>query len=286
MNRTMTLRLLAAAALLSLSSTSAFAIVWGELDKGENPNVGAIVRIPDGDPTQAIAICSGSLIHPQVFLSAGHCTGFMEDLIADGTRTLDDYRVSFADDSRDPRSWIRIVDIITHPGYRPVPDSAGGGPIVDVGVLILEEPVTDIEPVQLAYPGMIDDLADAGLLRNKSQGASFESVGYGSYLEWQPPTILYDEMRRHGISSYQAHNQDWLILSQNLQRGDEGTGYGDSGGPTFWIDPATGDKVVVALTSRGDAMLVATGVAFRIDNVEVAGFLMDVVDFANSLTVQ
>jgi hypothetical protein len=67
-------------------------------------------------------------------------------------------------------------------------------------------------------------------------------------------------------------------MSQNQALGNGGTGYGDSGGPTFWTNPTTGMKALVAITSRGDVPLVSLGVAFRIDTPEVRDFIDEVCD--------
>lgn len=286
MIRTMTSSsLLAAAALLSLSPKTASAIVWGEPDNGAHPNVGAIVLVQDSDPDRIVPRinCSGTLIHPRVFLTAGHCSGWMEELIAAGDADLDHWRVSFGDNALDEGTWIRIAAIITHPGYTPLPDQAGAGPMIDVGVLILEEPILDLACAEVASEGWLEELGLLGLLRNGADRAQFTSVGYGTRLDWQPPTILRpDGLRYQGESSYLTHIDHWLVMSQNRARGDGGTGYGDSGGPTFCTDPLTGRPVIVAITSRGDAQTVATGFAFRIDTPIVLDFLADVIDFVES----
>jgi secreted trypsin-like serine protease len=69
-----------------LASGVAQAIINGEPDKGPNahPYVGALVSVPPSGECkgQRIPICSGTLISPRVFLTAGHCTEFLikEDL--------------------------------------------------------------------------------------------------------------------------------------------------------------------------------------------------------------
>jgi V8-like Glu-specific endopeptidase len=57
------------------------AIINGEPDRGPNahPYVGALVSVPPSGKFkgQRIPICSGTLISPKVFLTAGHCTDFL-----------------------------------------------------------------------------------------------------------------------------------------------------------------------------------------------------------------
>jgi len=255
---------------------SASAITWGELDNSVNTNVGAIVIIHDNypDTPEPRIMCSGTLIGERLFLSAGHCTDPVEKVIADGRYVLSDFRISFKDDAFDPTGWLEIEALATHPGFRNPPDSAGAGPMIDVGVLVLKQPVTTIQPAVIASEGFLNELKASGQLRDKGDGAPFTSVGYGTTLEWPKPVIIApDGLRRRADSSYRSLFGNWLFMSQNLATGDGGTGYGDSGGPTFWVDPLTGQKILVSITSRGDIPCVSLNSAFRIDSAESLTFI-------------
>jgi len=258
---------------------SASAITWGELDNSFNPNVGAIVIVHDNNPdtSEPRLICSGTLIGERLFLSAGHCTDPVENVIADGRYVLSDFRITFKDDAYDPTGWLEIEALATHPGFRNPPDSAGAGPMIDVGVLVLKRSVTNIQPAVIASAGFLNELNATGQLRDKGAGAPFTSVGYGTTLEWPEPVIIApDGLRRRADSSYRSLLGNWLFMSQNLATGDGGTGYGDSGGPTFWVDPITGQKILVSLTSRGDIPCVSLNSAFRIDTAESLTFIQAV----------
>jgi hypothetical protein len=69
-----------------LAGGVAQAVINGESDRGPNahPYVGALVSVPPSGEFkgQPIPLCSGTLISPKVFLTAGHCTDFLmkEDL--------------------------------------------------------------------------------------------------------------------------------------------------------------------------------------------------------------
>jgi hypothetical protein len=58
--------------ILALGALPAAAITGGELDGEAHPNVGLMIADIDGEPAWR---CSGTLIAPDVFLTAGHCTG-------------------------------------------------------------------------------------------------------------------------------------------------------------------------------------------------------------------
>jgi secreted trypsin-like serine protease len=72
-------------------------------------------------------------------------------------------------------------------------------------------------------------------------------------------------------------------MTRNLQTGfdvykavfEGGTCFGDSGGPSFWVDD-DGNEIVVAVTSTGDAQCVATGLNYRVDTPETLGWIGEV----------
>jgi hypothetical protein len=61
---------------LTIGPTSA--ITFGQPDGNRHPNVGALLADYDPDSPGPDIICSGTLIAPTVFLTAAHCTAFLE----------------------------------------------------------------------------------------------------------------------------------------------------------------------------------------------------------------
>jgi hypothetical protein len=147
----------------------------------------------------------------------------------------------------------------------------------DVGILILAEEATGIEPANLPEEGFLDALRAEGKLKHGSNRAKFTVVGYGGNLDWPPPVISYDLKRRFAESEHQALLRAWLRMSQNQATGDEGTCYGDSGGPAFWTDPETGIETLVGVTSWGDTSCVASAFNYRVDIPDTLGFIDDVI---------
>lgn len=246
--------------LVAITALPASAITWGEPDT-THTNVGAmVVDWPDYGPWQW---CSGTLIHPKLFLTAGHCTD----------RLLEDYGieqvwVSFAPYALDELREVETV--ITHPAY-----AWGSSNPHDVGLLILAEPVTDITPATLPYAGYLDDLKKAGVLRQAMNGADFTMVGYGGTLDWPPPEIYYEDIRQVSVSEYVALVPYQLHLDQHLLKDNGGTCFGDSGGPTFYT-AADGTEVIVGITSWGDAQCVVTGFNYRVDIPDTLDFIAEV----------
>src|SRR5215217_7912876 len=154
------------------------AIINGEPDRGPNahPYVGALVTVPPSGEFkgQRIPVCSGTLISPRVFLTAGHCTDF---LIEEDLPTY----VSFDPTYKPGASEVIKATPYTHPKAclaakeGCVPDPIGGAvagyPRYDAGVVVL------MEPVRMATYGA---LPEAGLVDALKEGQRLTAVGYGA----------------------------------------------------------------------------------------------------------
>jgi hypothetical protein len=228
-----------------------------------------VVKHPDGSASQW---CSGTLIQEQVFLTAGHCTGPLLLGILQGTIPLENIYVSFAPANiLDPSSWKKVKTVWVHPDFGAWNGYSDHNH--DVGLLILEEPMVGITPANLPEVGYLDALKRSGAFRGGPKANLFTVVGYGSSVNPPPPKIVWDNtIRCVAQSGYLALNDTWLFMLQNRAAGFGGTGYGDSGGPTFYID-SNGRDVLVSITSMGDPKLVATGISFRIDTPDVLEFI-------------
>ena len=256
-------------------ASPAQAITWGFPDETNiYSNVGAIVvDLTDRDPLQ---FCSGTLIAPTIFLTAGHCTDYLVNvLIAGGRLTLETTLVSFdKDDVTNPETWIAVEEIVTHPlyGIKEANDDH------DVGLLVLAEAV-DLPLANLPPEGFLDQLYEAGLLNDGKWRETFTVVGYGDAIAFSPseypPEIVDDGNGRwYGESAYQGLQDAWLLMTQNYLKDMQGTCYGDSGGPAFYTD-ADGKLWLVGITSWGDMNCIATGFDYRVDIATTLDFVDD-----------
>jgi hypothetical protein len=258
-------------------ATPAAAITNGEVDTtNKYSNVGAIVVIHHPTRPVPYVLGSGSLVHPRVFLTAGHVTYAINNAIAAGRITVDDVRISFGRNALDPSTWLPADAFITHPQFR-LTDGNSGPDLHDVGVAVLHDPITTIRSVTLAAPGFLDQLWASGALRDGADAAPFLAVGYGSTLDWPPPEeIPPDGLRRSVNSGFMALRDSWLFMNQSIALGYGGTAHGDSGGPRFWTQP-DGSLLQVAITSKGPSTDISLDDAYRVDTTEVQDFLSTVI---------
>jgi trypsin len=218
-----------------LAGGVAQAIINGEPDTGEDahPYVGALVSVFEGD---RVPVCSGTLISPTVFLTAGHCT----DLLID--EALPTF-VSF-----DPTYEVKSSEVIpgtpsTHP-KADLPEPAN--PLntrYDVGVVVLDK------PVRMATYGA---LPEAGLVDTLEEGHRLTVVGYGATgfdVGGEPPPLpqpVYPDDRYNAtltlFNPTNDVNADMFVRTKgpDVATGDgEGACKGDSGGPLFLPDQET-----------------------------------------------
>ena len=239
---------IAAFALALGAVTGALAITNGVRDGNGHPNVGAfLVQRPSGWRV----LCTGSLVAPRVFLTASHCTSFAEE---QGLQV----GVTFQSTDAEHPASVALGHVVTNPLYKPPYQH-------DVSLILLDQP----QPgpyVPLPEVGLLDQMKKAGTL----QDADFVNVGYGTHEKVNgggPPDFPFDGDRWTSVSSYGALNQDMIHLHQKDNRGEGGTGYGDSGGPTLLNGTA------IAVVSTGDVPLWSTSVNTRTDTQEAHDFV-------------
>jgi hypothetical protein len=229
-------------------------------DGNAHPNVGAfLARRADGSLR---IICSGTLVSSTVFMTASHCTAFALSLgQTDAYVTFDP---NFGTDPGHDIFFTPYHGVIWHnPAYKP-PYQA------DVSVIVLDAPA-GITPAKIAPLGFLDGLRDAGTIKT----TEYLNVGYGSAEQLVVPTVgptfPFDGKRKYTTSGFYALDPQYIHLNQNLFQGYSGTGYGDSGGPTF-VQTATG-PVVISVVSTGDVPCWATSVNQRVDTKASQDFL-------------
>jgi hypothetical protein len=240
-------------------SQTAQAVQFGQPDGNGHPYVGLVVFYTSN--MTPLWRCSGALISNTVFLTAGHCTGIDVDLGFAPSKA----QVWFAPgpiprDSKYTGGSCNVGGPYT--GY-PCAGGVKGTPHAhpdwngrltipathDVGVVVLDTPVTDKGMAKLAPLNYLDTF----LTRRGLQDTQLTVVGYG--LQSVKPVEMGLRERYIGTTSI-VNLRSALNDGNNIQQtsdpglgnGPGGTCFGDSGGPVFSTN-AQNELVIVAVNS-------------------------------------
>jgi hypothetical protein len=253
-----------------ISAARIYAITYGFVDTTNAfGNTGAfIVKSPGG---RIFPICSGTLIAPDVFLTASHCTVFFEQDLAPAGYTASvsfDNPIPFGDLTSTSTKLVAVTQVVSNPGYNQAQSDSG-----DIAVLLVDPRQTrGITPAVLPGAGLLDQLAAKNGLKN----TVYTAVGYGvqNRVTGGGPAFFQDRNpvpRMYAFSSFHSLNGGYIRLSQNPSTGDGGTCFGDSGGPNFLN--VGGTRTLVAITITGDSVCRSTNVDLRLDTQSARGFL-------------
>jgi hypothetical protein len=236
-----------------IAAAPAGAITGGTIDSGNRySNVGMIAFYDDGLRYR----CSATLVTPTVLLTAAHCTYQTEGkTVVNFAWQIDDAPPADIPAAKDPAAGYTSRDRLptgwaagtpsAHPEYSDFTDLANWN---DVGVVVLDRAVSDIRPASIARANYLDQFDGPSLSKTL-----FTAVGYGTEVRTadggpQTPTPMsYPIVRRYADEPGQKLTPQILQVNgnENDPRGDGGTCFGDSGGPSFK------DGVVVTVTSYG-----------------------------------
>ena len=251
--------------LAAMFAEPAGAITFGKPDRNRHPNVGALLADHDEESPGPDILCSGTLIDSDVFLTAGHCTAFLQ---SQGIRNVwVTFRPRYDEDDATPPGTF-TGRYITHPDF----GFSGPGGLSDphdMAVVLLNRS-PGIAPAQLPPLGLLTRLKSEHRLDDQT----FTAVGYGTVREDKtggPHAFFFDGIRRFALQSYLSLQPAWLLLSMQPSKGDGGTCYGDSGGPHF-LGGVT-SNLIVSTTVTGDAMCRATDKTYRLDTPSARAFL-------------
>jgi secreted trypsin-like serine protease len=268
-----------AAALVAV--TGARAVMFGQPDTGNQyPWVG-LVTFYDEDGVY-LWRCSASAISPTVLLTAAHCTEppavssqvwFDQGPIPAGAyplRPVEDRPPCTGFTGWPCTGGAAFGTPIPHPdydGFQTFPNTN------DIGVVLLDTPVTLASYAALAPVGTLDSLAT----RRGEQETTFTVVGYG--LQSVVPRESAERTRYFGTVSL-VNLRSALSSGFNLAHtgapgkgtGGSATCFGDSGGPILY------DGQIVAVTSFGlNFVCMGPGFGYRTDLAHsyawISGFL-------------
>ena len=256
MRRKVLFAVFSALVILAVAVFPVGAVTDGEPDGDGHPYVGLMVaQDADGNPLWR---CSGTLLSPTVFLTAGHCT-------ESPAAHVEIWFAADVDAGRPGNGYPFDGEVggtpYTHPDYDP-----NAFFIRDVGVVVLDEPYESSNGVYGQLPSL--NQFDALKTKRGLQNVTFTAVGYGLQKSFPDAASWKTVANRVRMVANPKLNQintgfvgDFsLLLSNNANTG--GTCFGDSGGPNFVGDT----NVVGGVTSFGiNGNCAGTGGVFRLD---------------------
>lgn len=205
--------------------------------------------------------CSGSMISPSALLTAGHCADPTTGAVS-AKVWLDQAAAGY------PSSGGLPAHTILNAGFT---GFTGVSETHDVGLVVLDAPVSLPVYGSLAAPGSLDGLAT----RRGQQVTTFTASGYG--LSYRSPVQLVDPRERlmatEQLINLGSRLTDGVNIATTASPGDGrgGTCSGDSGGPLLYDTSNT----IVAVDSFGrNDNCRGTDYMYRVDRQSVLDWIV------------
>lgn len=206
--------------------------------------------------------CSGTLVAPDLFLTAGHCTAGAQQWLAAGL--VADFELTFDQTISETSQLVPIAEFITFP---PAAHSGANDPH-DLGLVRLATPVTDRPLTALPRAGLLDELKLAPHTPIQAYGYGIDTIDVHGRLR----NYLVTNERSGGAVGFNSATKTFVNVSQLAGRGFDNICFGDSGG----ADMVTVDGVehlIAVNMSVCNTSCENQATLYRVDTAEALAFL-------------
>lgn len=190
--------------------------------------------------------CTGTLVHPKLILTAGHCTIKEKDetlvvnYAVNGSRKgVNQWIVDY--DKTAPENGMAIKnDQFEKSAFHPSYNGRGSGTPYDIGYIVLKDEIKTITPATIFIaPSKKKDLK--ALI-----GRDIQAIGYGL----PDPNATYTNPnwyeKQRGLNQLEAEYDEGIFHSKGW---DQSVLEGDSGGPIFFGKNSTSPRAIVGIIS-------------------------------------
>lgn len=264
-----TITTLIIATTMALFTAQATAIT-GNPTPNNTPYVGIVVLFGDTARTQPIGYCSGFLISPTVMVTAGHSLIGTQAVSVCFDQGPIAYTIQNGQLTYYGTNTIYTGTPATYPGYNPTLHGNQEFQTSDIGLIILDQPVTTVTE----FP----TLPTAGFNEALNKKTDLTAIGYGMQTQITPknngPTASWIGTLSRNSATVQVVNTNdlYLKLTANSAQGKGAIVFGDSGGPVIYT--VNGQDVAVAVNAFVSSSN-CNGVSYhtRLDNTQVLAWI-------------
>jgi hypothetical protein len=271
---------------LALFTNTAYGIT-GNFHSDSTPYIGVVVLFSDTARQVPVGYCSGFLISPTVMVTAGHSLVNVKTVSVCFDQGPISYAIKDGTIIYYGTATVHNGVPVQYPGYVPSMSGTKEFATSDIGLIILDTPVSDVT----VFP----TLPKVGFVDTLSVKTDLQVVGYGTQYQETPRnngvmnswtgTLSRNTAQAELLSTHFEGSDKYLKLSANAAQNKGGVSFGDSGGPVIYAN-SKGEDVVLAVNAYVTNSNCA-GVTYhtRIDSTSILSWINDALNKESSETI-
>jgi hypothetical protein len=259
---------------LTATLTGTATAITGNSKPDTTPYVGVVVLFADAARTQPISYCSGFLISPTVMITAGHSLLSAQSVSVCFDQGPISYGIQDGQIVYYGAETIYNGNPVAYPGYYPTLAGNQEFQTSDIGLIILDQPVSGVTE----FP----TLPTAGFTDTLPKKTELTVIGYGLQDQVTPKnngpanswigTVSRNSATVQLLNSNFQGSDYYLKLTADTAQGKGAIVFGDSGGPVIY--QVEGQDVVVAVNAFVSSVN-CNGVSYhtRLDTAQVLAWV-------------